>query len=713
MEGQMYRPGLHYLTPDKTIVCRCKDMRHSGCKKVKNDEIITWSDWFYHYHPEEITCDREQWRTYSNGPPQNLQVAGRRVLEGVPDANELFDMALAKLQSAYTGGFSPYDALDVTKTYILNVTGMRMTPHLERMLLSMLRTDLQARPVHDGGLDMQREALDSRRRRSSVPNSSRTNPRLRSETGVPPVILRNPSNITTPQSASVSGPRSGYVPTPTQSRPKSSSSQHEQGVSSRNDDKDATTACLQLVLDAVPHAAPELILSLIDETTLCQKGAQRCSGDIINHLLDTNWEAAARSCSHNTHCGNDDKDATTACLQLVLNAVPHVAPRLVLSLIDEATLCQKGAQRCSGDIINHLLDTNWEAAARSCSHNTHCETEMAVEAQQLAQPSRMGSIDGLTQRVALEELTSPYQNPWAETPIESAGDVLGPSQEDTVVPGRYELPEQQSSPAIPSELPATAPTTNGRLQTFPGPPSPNAPPFNWQNPYGSPRLQPHGAAINPSVARSSRATMQPNVPHDAVVSASFSGSRPDFQSEFLEQNAMGLGPVNHARHEQLQTRKAKYPPAPYVSSPSPSPPPQNRLRITDVHNANSSPPHREHRVRHVQEDRVRASPSGRPLGHVVQRDANVSSPPRRPNIALQQYERPIESTSEYQMRRRPSGPVDVEGMYGYVDPNETSRHQANCTNGGVGSQGKRVRFIEQSSQDEWDDDGRSGRVRDV
>ena len=65
------------------------------------------------------------------------------------------------------------------------------------------------------------------------------------------------------------------------------------------------------------------------------------------------------------------------------------------------------------------------------------------------------------------------------------------------------------------------------------------------------------------------------------------------------------------------------------------------------------------------------------------------------------------------MRRRPAGPVDVEGMYGYVDPNETSRHQANCTNGGVGSQGKRVRFIEQSSQDEWDDDGRSGRVRDV
>jgi hypothetical protein len=624
LKGRTSTTRLHYLTPDKSTVCRCDNMRHSDYRKVQNDDIKTWSECFFHYHPEEITCDREQWRTYSHGPPQNPQAADRKYAEGVPDADELFDMASAKFRSAYARGLSSYDALDVTKTYMFKLTGRGLTSLTERRLLSLLPTNLQARTAHAEdkdavvGLNMQEETLYTSQRRRSVPNSSRTNPRLRSETGAPPVILQDPSN----NSAT---PR----PATTQSHPKpSSSSQRDRGVPSRN-----------------TQSHPKFPSPQHDQGVSSSK---------------------------------DDEDATTACLRLVLDVVPHVAPRLILSLIDEATLCQKGVQRYSRDIINRLLDPNWEAGVIPCFQNTHRDTEMAVEAQQLAQPSRSGSVDGLTQRAALEELTSPYQDPWREVPFEPAGEVPRPSQEDTV-PGRRELATQQPRNAIPAELPATAPTTNGRLQDFPGQPSPNVPPFNWQhNPYGNP------------------------------VSASFYGSRPDFQSDFLEQNAMGLDPFNYSQHEQLLTRKVKYPPAPYVSSASPSPPPQNSMRVTSGNNASLMSPHREHQVRHVQDDRTGALPSGRSPNYAFQRDANVSPPPRRRDIATRQYE-----TSEYQRRRHPSSPIIREGMYRNVDPDEISRDQATRADGGVGSQGRRVHFLERSSQDEWNEDMRSGRVRDV
>ena len=616
-------------------------MRHSDCRKVQDDDIRTWSESFFHYNPEEITCNREQWRAYSHGPPQNLQAADRKYSEGVSDADELFGLASTKIRSAYAGGLSSYHALDVTKTYMFEVTGWVMTSIAERMLLSLLPTNLQAGTAHEEdedavvGLNMQEEVLYSRKSRRSVSTSSRTNPRPRSKPGAPPGILKNPSNGAIPRPAPVSGQRSGGFPTPTQSHPKSPSPQHDQGLSSSKDDEEATTACLRLVLKVVPRAAPELILSLIDKVTLRQKGVQRYSRDIVNNLLEPNW-----------------KDS----------AIP-------------------------------------------CSRNTHCDTEMAVEAQQLAKPSRSGSNDGLTQRAALEELTSPYQDPWREVPIEPTGEVTGAFQEDPV-PGRCELPTRQPPYAIPAELPVTAPTTKGRLQEFPGQTSPNVPPFNWQNPYGSPQLQLHRAATSPSVRRFSGATMQSHVPHDAVVSASFSGSRPDFQSDFLEQNAMGLDPFNYAQHEQLPTRKGKYPPAPYVSSASPSPPPQNRVRVTDTHNDNWIPAHREHQVRPVQDDRTGSWPSGRSPGYGVQRDAKVSPPPRRRDIATRQYD-----TSDSQRRRHPSSPVIREGMYRNVDPGEISRDQANRADEGVGSQGRRVHFLKRSSQDEWD--VRSGRVRDV
>lgn len=722
LEGQTHTTAFHYLTLEKSVVCRCNDMRHSGCRKVQNDDIQTWSECFFHYNPEEITCNREQWRAYSHGPPQNPQAADRKYSEGVPDADELFDLASAKFRSAYASGLSSYHALDVTKTYMFELTGWIMTSRAERMLLSLLPTDSQARKAHEDDentvvdFNMQEEFLYSLERRRSVPTSCRTNPSLRSQPGAPPGILKNLSNSATPRSAPVSGQRNGGFPTPTQSHPKSPSPQHDQGVSSRSGDDDATTACLLLVLNIVPHADPQLILSLIDETVLCQRGILRYSDDIINRLLDTPTQSHPTSPSPQHDQGlssiNGDEEATTACLRLVLKVVPHAAPELILSLIDKVTLRQKGVQRYSRDIINKVLEPNWEDGAGSCSRNTHCDTEMVVEAQQLAQPSGSGSIDDLMQRAALEELTSPYQDPWREVPIgevpvEPAGEVLGTFEEDTV-PGHCELPTQQPPYAIPAELPATAPTTNGRLQDFPGQPSPNVPPFNWQNPYGSSQLQPHRAATSPSVRRFSRATMQSHVPHDAVVSASFSGSRPDFQSDFVEQNAMGLDPSNYAQHEQLPTRKGKYPPAPYVSSASPSPPPQNRVRVTDTHSENWIPAHREHEVRPAQDARTGSWPSGRSPGYGVQRDAKVSPPPRRRDIATRQYD-----TSGYQRRRHRSSPVISEGMYRNVDPDEISRDQANRADGGVGSQGRRVHFLERSSQDEWDDDVRLGRVRDV
>lgn len=623
LEGKTYTTGFHYLTLDKSIVCRCNNMRHSDCRKLQDDDIRTWSECFFRYNPEEITCNREQWWAYSHGPPQNLQAADRKYSEGVPDTNELFDLASAKFRSAYASGLSSYHALDVTKTYMFELTGWIMTSRTERMLLSLLPTNSQARTVHEDdedavvGFNMQEEVLYSLERRHSVPTSSRTNPRLRSKPGAPPSTLRNPSNSATPRSAPVSGQRNGGFHTPTQSHPKSPSPQHDRGLSSSKGDEEATTACLRLVLDVVPHAAHELILSLIDKVKLRQKGVQRYSRDIINNLLEPNWEDGARS----------------------------------------------------------------------CSRNTYCDTEMAVEVQQLAQPSGSGSIDDITQRAALEELTSPYQDPWREVPIEPAGEVPGAFQEDTI-PGRCELPTRQPPYAIPAELPATAPTTNGRVQDSPGQLSPNVPPFNWQNPYGSSQLQPHRAATSPSVRRFSGATMQSHVPHDAFVSASFSGSRPDFQSDFLEQNAMGLDPFNYAQHEQLPTRKGKYPPAPYVSSASPSPPPQNRVRVTDTHNDNWIPAHREHQVRPVQDDRTGSWPSGRSPGYGVQRDANVSPPPRGRDIATRQYD-----TSDSRRRRRPSSPVIREGMYRSVDPGEISRNQANRADGGVGSQGRRVHFL--------------------
>jgi hypothetical protein len=653
LEGQTYTTGFHYLPLDKSIVCRCNKVRHSGCGKVQNDDIQTWSERFFHYHPKEMTCNREQWRAYSHGPPQNLQAADRKYLEGVPDTDELFHMASAKFRSAYARGLSSHDALDVTKTYMFKLTGRMMTSLMERMLLSPLPTELQARTAHEEdedavfGLNMQGEALCSPQRRRSIPTSPRANPRLRSETGAPPVILQNPSNSATPR------------PAPTQSHPKpSSSSQHDRGVPSRN-----------------TQSHPEFPSPQHDQGVSSSK---------------------------------DDEDATTACLRLALNAVPHAAPQLILSLIDEATLCQKGVQRHSRDIINRLLYPNWEASVTPCFHNTHRDTEMAVEAQQLAQTSRSGSFDGLTQRVALEELTSPHQDPWREVPIEPAVEVPGPSQEDTV-PERCKLSTQQPPNAIPAELPATAPTTNGRLQDFPGLPSPNVPPFNWRhNPYGNPQLQPHRAATKPSVVRSSEATMQSHVPHDAVVSTSFSGSRPDFQSDFLEQNGMGLDPFNYAQHEQLPTRKAKYPPAPYVSSASPSPPPQNSIHVTSRNDASLMSPHREHQVRHVQDDRTGALPSGRSSKYAFQRDANVSPPPRRRDIATRQYE-----TSDYQRRRHPSSPIIREGMHCNVDSDEIFLDQANRAVGGGSSQGNRFHFFGQGSQDEWNDDSRLGRTRDV
>jgi hypothetical protein len=67
--------SFHYLTRDKTIVCRCNRSSHLNCRQVHNAEVEKLCYEFFLKQPTETTCSRGQWRavdTRTTKAPRSL-----------------------------------------------------------------------------------------------------------------------------------------------------------------------------------------------------------------------------------------------------------------------------------------------------------------------------------------------------------------------------------------------------------------------------------------------------------------------------------------------------------------------------------------------------------------------------------------------------------------------------------------------------------------
>lgn len=613
-------PDLHYLDKHKSVVCRCNETQHRGYKQVRNAEIKAWSASFFRLNRDEFTCTRQQWRAHSGTPTTHptWETGGetRHTFRNSYSFHQAFDVAIAHFHEACATGISPNEALFETNDYIVQLVGYSLNSNArEKLLRSISRSGAARSPgaagfsegIEDGTIterslssfDCQlppayHSYLESDLIGSTTDAEHRTNrpSNLRRHTYRGAACdmgrVRHGRQFST---ANISRARRD-------SGPAQSGHQHRSGSDRRS------------------HSVAHVRQNDLQRAQLHDQGWHPSAKNYATHRHDPEWppERAHDRLTNTTsrHIVGSDDD-TSACLQLVLNIIPNASIELVVAMIQSTALHMNTIQARSEYIINELLEADW---------TMNGSNKASIDVKQTRRKD-------LAQHFALQELISPFQDPWRDSDIEFTS-----NESPTFRP-----PRRRYYTAL-SDAQETISTDNSFLRHAydqvsadeTSSPSEDDPKASLSHTLFRLRLWAGDEATSSTSPAHSASPAYPTRTPSTMI-----GSYPESDSGSSAQKQVDLkrGSCTQHRPQEMRVQSSAGPHnplQPYVTSASPS-----------------------------------LSPSwNTPRGDLP----HFTSPRRDFGVRTRS---PSQSASEQPSRRRRHNPVDIEGLYNYVDPTDVRR----------------------------------------